>query len=77
MAFIRGLGGFNYPGKGIIKPNPSTPQRKPDYTLSGSTFPNQAFVYRLCFDMNPLHIVPSIAKSQNFERPILHGKTFK
>jgi hypothetical protein len=35
MAFIRGLGGFNYPGKGYIKPNPLTPKRKPDYKLIG------------------------------------------
>ncbi len=66
MMFIRGLGGFNYPGKGVIKPMPETPKRNPDYQLLGETYASQAFVYRLCTDMNPLHIVPSIAQAQNF-----------
>lgn len=64
--FVRGLGGFNYEGKGFIKPMPDTPSRVPDYKVVGETFPGQAFVYRLNYDMNPLHIVPSIAQSQNF-----------
>lgn len=75
--FLRGLGGFNYPGKGLIKPMPEIPNKNPDYKIVGETFPGQAFVYRLSFDVNPLHIDVNVAKAQNFERPILHGKYCK
>lgn len=52
---------------------PEIPKRNPDFVIKGETYPNQAFLYRLCTDMNPLHIVPSIAQSQKFDRPIIHG----
>lgn len=45
---------------------PEPPKRNPDFRIVGDTYANQAFVYRLCTDMNPLHIVPSIAQSQKF-----------
>ena len=38
-----------------------------------STFPNQAFLYRLTGDKNQLHIDHKIAESLNFEKPIIHG----
>lgn len=74
--FLRGLGGFHYPGKGHIKPAVEIPQTVPDFKIAAETYPGQAFLYRLCSDLNPLHIDPNIAKAQNFERPILHGKLY-
>jgi len=37
------------------------------------TYPNQAFLYRLTGDRNPLHIDPKVAQSQHFPQPIIHG----
>lgn len=45
----------------------------PTFTLEISTFDNQAAVYRLNGDDNPIHIDPSAAASVGFKRPILHG----
>lgn len=66
LLFIKGLGGFNYGGKGFIKPLVQIPSRDPDYNLVGKTYPDQAFLYRLTFDVNPLHIDPNIAQMQNY-----------
>ena len=66
LIFIKGLGGFNFPGKGHIKKPVEIPKRKPDWALVGKTFPNQAFIYRLAYDLNPLHIDPSIAQTQKY-----------
>lgn len=52
------------------------PKRNPDHKLVGKTYPNQAFIYRLPYDLNPLHIDPDISATQKFERPILHGTNF-
>jgi 3-hydroxyacyl-CoA dehydrogenase/3a,7a,12a-trihydroxy-5b-cholest-24-enoyl-CoA hydratase len=47
------------------------PSRKPDFEIEDKTNPNQAFLYRLCSDKNPLHVDPD--RSGGFERPILMG----
>lgn len=47
--------------------------RKPDFEIEISTDENQAAIYRLSGDYNPLHIDPALAKAVKFPRPILHG----
>ena len=55
--FVRGLGGFGH--KGTIKSQiPKPPNRAPDFVSEETTTPNQAFLYRLCNDRNPLHVDP-------------------
>ncbi len=68
----RGDGGFGGPsGRG---PTPHTlPKREPDLRCDLETRPDQALLYRLCRDRNPLHADPALARQAGFERPILHG----
>lgn len=73
--FIRGIGGFGSKGK-PQKALPSKPTRKPDHTVEEKTVPNQALIYRLSGDTNPLHVDPNMAAMGNFEKPILHGLCF-
>ena len=49
------------------------PKRDPDFVGVESTQPNQAFLYRLNADLNPLHVDPQMSALGGFERPILHG----
>lgn len=50
------------------------PSRAPDAVLSEKTTEEQAIIYRLSGDFNPLHIEPSIGKKLGFKGAILHGK---
>ncbi len=52
---------------------PALPKRNPDYKLEASSYPNQAILYRLLGDNNPLHIDPKTSAVQKFPRPIIHG----
>jgi len=52
---------------------PTVPDRSPDYSVSLVTAPNQALLYRLCADPNPLHVDPAVASAAGFQKPILHG----
>ncbi len=55
------------------RPLEEVPQREPDETVTLPTREDQALLYRLSGDMNPLHADPAVAKSVGFARPILHG----
>ncbi|KAF8817711.1 MaoC family domain-containing protein [Cardiosporidium cionae] len=69
--FIRGLGNFGGdPGQSIRSTRPST---SPDLQIIVKTNENQAILYRLSGDFNPLHIDPDMSQLGGFERPILHG----
>ena len=68
----RGDGGFGGPkGKGIPPHRP--PRREPDLSCDIETRADQALLYRLTGDRNPLHADPARAAAVGFERPILHG----
>lgn len=70
--FARGDGGFG--GPDLTQPEAhKMPARAPDKTIDISTRPDQALIYRLCGDRNPLHSDPEFAKRAGFPRPILHG----
>ncbi|MFM7415622.1 MAG: MaoC/PaaZ C-terminal domain-containing protein [Alphaproteobacteria bacterium] len=71
-SFLRGDGGFGGPSGPVKKPHPE-PERAPDVALDLATRPEQALIYRLNTDLNPLHIDPKIAAAAGYPRPILHG----
>jgi len=70
--FARGDGGFGGPSEGAPEPH-VLPTRAPDLVHEGDTRPDQAFLYALSGDRNPLHRDPNFAKMAGFPRPILHG----
>jgi acyl dehydratase len=69
--FVRGEGGFG--GKAGPPPANAAPERDPDVVIESATLPQQALLYRLSGDKNPLHADPSMAALGGFDRPILHG----
>lgn len=69
--FARGEGGFG--GERGPATSNELPDRAPDIEISLPTLPQQALLYRLCGDRNPLHSDPAFAAAAGFERPILHG----
>lgn len=70
--FIRGEGGWGGE-RGPSGPQNVPPDRAPDHRVTYQTSPDQALVYRLSGDRNPLHSDPAFAAMGGFDRPILHG----
>lgn len=70
--FARSDGGFGGPANGMPAPH-AIPDRAPDRTVMLPTRPDQALLYRLNGDRNPLHAHPAAARAGGFPRPILHG----
>jgi acyl dehydratase len=75
ILFLRGDGGFSKAGGGdeAAPAAPNTPENNPDQVIHLPTRPDQAALYRLSGDLNPLHIDPAVAAKAGFLRPILHG----
>ena len=71
-AFIRGEGGFGG-DRGPSGPKNVAPEREPGHTVTYGTRSDQALLYRLSGDRNPLHSDPAFAAFGGFDRPILHG----
>jgi len=69
--FLRGEGGFG--GESGPKAGNAAPERDPDHVVESPTLPQQALLYRLSGDKNPLHADPEFAKMGGFDTPILHG----
>ena len=71
--FVRGEGGFGGDrGPEALKADP--PEGKAaDFSFSETTVAEQALLYRLSGDLNPLHASPQFAKMGGFDKPILHG----
>ena len=69
--FVRGEGGFGG-DRGTSDPW-ELPNRAPDHKVTQQTRPEQALLYRLSGDRNPLHADPAFAARGGFSRPILHG----
>lgn len=71
-AFIRGEGGWGG-DRGPSGPQNVPPERAPDREITYTTRIDQALLYRLNGDRNPLHSDPAFAAMGGFDRPILHG----
>lgn len=69
---LRGDGGFGGPA-GPVRPSHPMPATAPDHVVDLPTRPEQALLYRLNGDGNPLHADPAVAEAAGFPRPILHG----
>ena len=69
--YARGEGGFG--GSRGPSTSDATPERAPDVEVEVPILPQQALLYRLCGDRNPLHSDPEFAAAAGFAQPILHG----
>lgn len=69
--FVKGEGGWG--GERGSSTPVTVPDREPDAIASYDVRPEQALLYRLCGDRNPLHADPAFAERAGFPAPILHG----
>jgi len=72
LSFLRGDGGRGGGGD-AIELLATVPDREPDQIVQLATRQEQALLYRLSGDYNPLHVSRSVARAAGFEKPILHG----
>lgn len=70
--FARGDGGFGGSPDSVPVPH-RIPDRAPDHRHVTQTRADQALLYRLTGDRNPLHADPALARRAGFPMPILHG----
>ncbi|MCP2320339.1 Acyl dehydratase [Nocardia amikacinitolerans] len=69
--FAKGEGGFG--GERGPSTKSELPDRAPDFDVTTRTLPQQALLYRMLGDRNPLHSDPEFARAAGFPNPILHG----
>ena len=69
--FVKGEGGWG--GDRGSSQAVTLPDREPDAVATYDVTPQQALLYRLCGDRNPLHADPEFAQAAGFPAPILHG----
>lgn len=69
--FAKGEGGFG--GERGPSTKSELPGRTPDFDVTTPTLPQQALLYRMLGDRNPLHSDPEFARAAGFPNPILHG----
>jgi acyl dehydratase len=73
VLFLRGDGGCGSVGVPKQRQSGAIMDTRPDATYQIKTLPQQALLYRLSGDLNPLHADPVLARGAGFEGPILHG----
>lgn len=72
LVLCRGDGGCGSAGS-LPSFRAAMPERIADERLRVATQPQQAMLYQLCGDRNPLHLDAAVARSAGFERPIMQG----
>jgi 3-hydroxyacyl-CoA dehydrogenase/3a,7a,12a-trihydroxy-5b-cholest-24-enoyl-CoA hydratase len=71
--FVRGAGGWGGDRGPAGDAHTPLPERAPDAVIEEKTLEDQALLYRLSGDVNPLHADPGFASNFGFQKPILHG----